>query len=65
MLIKKSFASDNNAPVHTRILKAIKNANQGDYVAYGDDPYTEKAVKKFKEHFGKNWGKCTWIKNRH
>jgi len=54
MLIKKSFASDNNAPVHTRILKAIKNANQGDYVAYGDDPYTEKAVKKFKEHFGKN-----------
>ncbi|MEA3312942.1 MAG: low specificity L-threonine aldolase [Caldisericota bacterium] len=54
MLAKKSFASDNNAPVHPRILKAIRNANQGDYVAYGDDPYTEKAVEKFKEHFGKN-----------
>ncbi len=54
MLIKKSFASDNNAPVHPRILKALRNANQGDYIAYGNDPYTEKAVEKFKEHFGKN-----------
>ena len=48
----KNFASDNNAGVHPEILKAIMEANH-DYVpAYGDDPYTERAVAKFREHFG-------------
>ena len=46
------FASDNNAGVHPEILEAIGRANRGHVVAYGDDPYTRSAVKKFEEHFG-------------
>lgn len=34
-------------------MKAIRSANSGHVVAYGDDPYTEKAVARFKEHFGR------------
>src|SRR5271170_4578009 len=48
----RSFASDNNAGVHPEILAAIARANQGHVVAYGDDPYTRSAIKKFEEHFG-------------
>jgi threonine aldolase len=48
----RNFASDNNAGVHTEIIDAIAQANQGHVVAYGDDPYTRSAVKKFEEHFG-------------
>jgi len=48
----RSFASDNNAGVHPEVLKAIASANQGHAVGYGDDPYTESAVRKFKQHFG-------------
>jgi threonine aldolase len=48
----RSFASDNNAGVHPEILEAIARANHGHVVAYGDDPYTRSAVKKFEEHFG-------------
>jgi threonine aldolase len=48
----RSFASDNNAGIHPDILKAISNANQGHVVGYGDDPYTQTAVRKFRQHFG-------------
>src|SRR5215471_5909023 len=48
----RSFASDNNAGVHPEILEAIERANQGHVVAYGDDPYTRSAIRKFEEHFG-------------
>jgi threonine aldolase len=48
----RSFASDNNAGVHPRILQAIAAANRGHVVGYGDDAYTEAAVRKFKQHFG-------------
>jgi threonine aldolase len=48
----RSFASDNNAGVHPEILAAIARANQGHVVAYGDDPYTRSAIRKFEEHFG-------------
>jgi threonine aldolase len=48
----RSFASDNNAGVHPEVLEAIGRANRGHVVAYGDDPYTRSAVKKFEEHFG-------------
>jgi threonine aldolase len=48
----RGFASDNNAGVHPEILDAIARANQGHVIAYGDDPYTHAAVKKFEEHFG-------------
>ncbi len=48
----RSFASDNNAGVHPEILEAIARANQGHVVAYGADPYTRSAMRKFEEHFG-------------
>src|SRR5258707_3106573 len=47
----RSFASDNNAGVHPEVLEAIARTNQGHVVAYGDDPYTRSAIKKFEEHF--------------
>jgi threonine aldolase len=48
----RGFASDNNAGVHPEILEAIARANRGHVVAYGDDPYTRSAIRKFEEHFG-------------
>jgi threonine aldolase len=48
----RSFASDNNAGVHPKVLQAIAAVNRGHVVGYGDDPYTEAAVHKFKQHFG-------------
>jgi threonine aldolase len=48
----RSFASDNNAGVHPEVLKAIAAANQGHVVGYGDDPYTESAMRLFKRCFG-------------
>jgi threonine aldolase len=48
----RSFASDNNAGIHPRILQAITEANQGHTVGYGDDAHTQRAIRHFKEHFG-------------
>ncbi len=50
----KSFASDNNAPVHESVIRAIAKANQGDAIGYGDDIYTLDAEQKFKELFGRD-----------
>jgi threonine aldolase len=50
--VRRGFASDNNAGVHPRVMDAIRAANQGHAVAYGDDAYTETAVRKFREQFG-------------
>ena len=52
MKIKRGFASDNNAGVHARVMDALRSANQGHAVAYGDDVYTETAVQLFRERFG-------------
>jgi threonine aldolase len=49
---KRGFASDNNSGIHPEIVKAICDANNGHVVGYGGDSYTEKAIEKFKEHFG-------------
>jgi threonine aldolase len=49
---RRSFASDNNAPVAPEILQAIVAANNGDAAGYGDDAWTTRAVERFKEHFG-------------
>ncbi len=49
-----SFASDNNSGVHPKVMEAIFNANRGHVVAYGDDPYTQSAIGKFKEVFGED-----------
>ena len=50
--IKKGFASDNNSGVHPNILKAMESANHGHVVGYGNDVYTQKAIRIFKEKFG-------------
>lgn len=56
MKISKGFASDNYSGAHPKILEAIQKANTGHVSAYGNDEYTASAVKKFKEHFGKDVG---------
>ena len=53
-MIKKSFASDNNAGVHPEIMQALIECNKGHCVGYGDDPYTQSAIKTFKKIFGEN-----------
>jgi threonine aldolase len=50
----RSFASDNNAGVHPEIMKAIAAANDGHVIAYGDDPYTARAVKLFRAQLGRD-----------
>jgi threonine aldolase len=50
----RSFASDNNAGVHPRVMQAIAAANDGHVIAYGDDLYTARALEKFHEHLGKD-----------
>ncbi len=48
----RSFASDNAAGVHPRVLDAIAEANVGHALAYGDDDWTRAAEAAFKELFG-------------
>lgn len=48
----KSFASDNYSGIHPEIFEAIQKANTQHAGSYGNDSYTEKAIEKFKEHFG-------------
>src|SRR5215204_3356796 len=50
----RSFASDNNAGVHPKMIEAIVAANVGHVVAYGADSFTETAVKTFRKHFGRD-----------
>ena len=45
----RSFASDNNAGVHPEVIKALAAANEGHVIAYGDDPFTARAVKQFQK----------------
>jgi threonine aldolase len=49
---RRSFASDNNAPVAPEIVQAILAANDGDAIGYGDDAWTARAVARFREEFG-------------
>ncbi|MEN8156618.1 MAG: low specificity L-threonine aldolase [Bacteroidota bacterium] len=51
----RGFASDNNSGVHPTVLEAMTAVNGGHVVAYGDDPYTERATARMKELFG---GRC-------
>ena len=50
--ILRSFASDNNAGVHPKILHALSEVNQGHMVAYGADPVTLRTIALFKTVFG-------------
>ena len=49
---KRGFASDNNSGVHSVIFQALSDANDGHTIAYGDDPYTQKAIQLFRDEFG-------------
>jgi threonine aldolase len=51
-MIRKGFASDNNAGVHPEILQAMSDANAGHVTGYGNDIYTEQAVALFRKEFG-------------
>jgi threonine aldolase len=51
-MTKRSFASDNNAGIHPEVIKAIKSANEGHVIAYGDDHITARVEKLFQKHFG-------------
>jgi len=48
----RSFASDNNSGVHTKVLEALQQANNGHSIGYGDDIWTEEALLLFKQTFG-------------
>lgn len=41
---RKSFGSDNHAGTHPVVMRAIVEPNTGDAVAYGADPWTDRAV---------------------
>ncbi len=47
----RSFASDNNSGVHPLIMDALNRANQNHALGYGDDSWTQEAVRKIKETF--------------
>tara|TARA_Y100000589_G_scaffold104130_1_gene98455 strand:- start:597 stop:1646 length:1050 start_codon:yes stop_codon:yes gene_type:complete len=47
----RSFASDNNSGISESILKAIREANSGHELAYGDDSYSKQLKKCFEELF--------------
>jgi threonine aldolase len=49
---RKSFGSDNHAGMHPAVLQSIIEANAGDVVAYGADPWTERASESLKQLFG-------------
>jgi threonine aldolase len=51
---KRGFASDNNSPVHPKIMQAMLQVNEGHTIGYGDDWVTEKAVQAMKKEFGQN-----------
>jgi threonine aldolase len=42
--MRKSFGSDNHSGMHPAVMRAIVEANTGDAVAYGADPWTARAV---------------------
>lgn len=53
MDISMNFKSDNIAPIHPHILRAIEDANIGLQSAYGHDDYTGKLKQKVSDVFGR------------
>jgi threonine aldolase len=48
----RGFASDNNSGIMPEILQAISEANIHHTAAYGEDPWTQRAQKAFRDYFG-------------
>lgn len=51
-MTRKSFGSDNHARTHPAVMRAIAEANTGDAVAYGADPWTERATTELRRLSG-------------
>jgi len=47
-----NFASDNTAPVHPKVMRALIDVNSGNMPAYGNDPVTEKLQETVRMTFG-------------
>lgn len=47
----RSFASDNNSGVHPQVMEVLHQANANHALGYGDDRWTEEAVRKIREAF--------------
>jgi len=54
MNLNVEFGSDNHSCVHPNIMKALIDTNNGYSIAYGEDKFTESAIKKLKNVFGLN-----------
>jgi threonine aldolase len=52
MSLPRSFASDNTATVHSRVLEMLAEVNHDRAPAYGDDQYSEQVRQWFVEQFG-------------
>ena len=53
---RKSFGSDNHAGTHPSVLRAIVEANSGDAVAYGADPWTGRVTSEISRLSGAQGG---------
>lgn len=51
--MRRTFASDNNAAVHPKVLDAIARANEGHARAYGEDEYTRAVEGKLRALLGR------------
>jgi threonine aldolase len=49
---RRSFGSDNQAGAHEAVLRTMASVNEGDVVAYGGDPWTERACADLHALFG-------------
>jgi threonine aldolase len=49
---QRTFASDNNAGAHPRVLAALAEVNGGHVPGYGEDTYTTRAERAFQELLG-------------
>ncbi|MGC1567223.1 MAG: low specificity L-threonine aldolase [Trebonia sp.] len=52
--MRKSFGSDNHSGMHPAVMRAIVEANAGDAVAYGADPWTARAVGELRRLAGRD-----------
>jgi threonine aldolase len=53
---RKSFGSDNHAGTHPAVMRAIVEANAGDAIPYGGDPWTKHAVDELQRLSGARGG---------
>lgn len=52
MIQRKSFGSDNHAGAHPAVIQMLTDANTGDALPYGADPWTERATAELRSQFG-------------